>query len=130
VTPRVRRALALAKRCIEAGIRPFPALTIDSPRGCAKIFPVIAELHSGRPFIVDGTHRVFAAHMMGLETIDVLLVVPAKDLPLPCKLFEWSEVTPTYRAGPWQKRFSELNMNFFRPVSVLLNELPPSNGDS
>ncbi len=91
---RLERVLQLARMFDDEGFECFEPVSILSASRRKIISPPIVEKIGDRYFIIDGTHRIFAAKSFGLEEVWVIVVDnPAEDLPSTPRT--WTDVTVT-----------------------------------
>jgi hypothetical protein len=81
--------------------------------------PPVAEAWGTRLVLVDGVHRLRAAHEMGLERAWVVVV--RGDLPpLPCTRVSWPKLALTHRRRSRLQKFGPYAEELFRPVGSRL----------
>ncbi len=102
--------------CVPRGIaKAMPVIvfgkteTIES--AVALYLPPIIEANS-RQFLMDGIHRNFIVMRTG-TTIESI-VIKNVDVPLPCDIGTWDIVNIVDEKPPREKRFHNLNVDFFR----------------
>jgi len=93
-------------------------LTNDAVR--RLIAPPVVEWHEGRPILFDGTHRVWTALRNGMKWIYVLSLRDV-NLPLPCEITPWGQVTVRPDKYSRNENLRSLNMLYYRPVTDTFN---------
>jgi len=92
----------------------LPTAIQGSPR--AIIHPVVELTAGGEYVIIDGTHRVYSAINMNLETLDVFLVKDTATPPPATPLANWDAVKVTTGKRPRDQRYTGYSEDRFRPI--------------
>lgn len=92
----------------------------DNHYSMACYLPPVVEKHGGDQIIMDGIHRNYITMQAGLAANSIL--VEGVDLPFPCGIRDWSEVTVIPLADKPKDlsgRYFELNKGLFRDLKYL-----------
>lgn len=87
-------------------------------------FPPIIEVTKNKNIILDGAHRLFAAYVLGLKTVNLLVLTSDNQPPPCCKTYNIHNIM--LREVPCRSHeiiFDDMNENLFRPMRIILNDV-------
>lgn len=117
---RVDFACAVLSQMLKTGIQPFCPVIIRFSEGYRIVVPPVVEEHDDRFFLLDGTHRIWAARQSGLSHVRVTHI-SGLELPLPSKPFPWEEMRIREHHYTTEENLIDLDRSLFRPTTTTFN---------
>lgn len=115
---RARQGMAIAKEYIARDIQPFAPAISDNG---SPLFGLIAEEFQGHYFLIDGTHRAYAASVcLGMTQLRVLVLNRTQPVPPPSGLVPLAKLSTTARSRPFHEIFLNFDRDRMRPMTDVL----------
>lgn len=122
VQHRLNRAKILIRAMLRQNCAIFDPVLCESGGQVRLIVPPIIERWEGGLFLVDGTHRLYAAlNEFGINKVVLGRIMQSHFPPLPCQPSSWGTIQMTPRQLPLSRMLKLVDRQHFRPVSELFN---------
>jgi hypothetical protein len=117
---RLARARTILQQLLSNQIAPFQPVILHSEGRRRLVVPPVTEVHDSCLYLMDGTHRIWAARERGLPSV-IVVMVSNVNVPLPSEPVAWRDMSVRNEHYTTEENLINFNRSLFRPLTTTFN---------